>query len=258
MQRKYNVFLLLPMLFLLWSCVDSPLNIQVRFDEVMGLTIGDSVLFKENLIGKVEKVSSPQQGDFLVDLSITPEFKNAATVDSRFFIDDDTKNQQKKAVVIVQEKPGGKVLEKGAIVQGSARTGFLDDMLSGIKRSATAVQSGMQTAIQQMEKSLKVTSQKLDSEMSTTLDELNRQLNILHDEAQKVPDKEEVKQLEKSIKQFGDEFSKAQQSVRDNIRDGLIPQLQKELDHLRQQLHKEGRDEEIYEIDQQINEMNRA
>lgn len=258
MNRKYNVFIPLIMLLLLWGCSESPLNIQVRFSEVLGLAIGDSVMFKENLIGKVEKVSNTQQGDFLVDLSITPEFKNAATVDSRFFIDDDTKNQQKKAVVIVQEKPGGKILAKGAIVQGSVRAGFLDDMLSGIKRSATAVQSGMQIAIQQMEKSLKVTSQKLDSEMTSALDELSQQLNVLRDEAQKIPDKEEVKQLEKSIKQFGDEFSKAQKSVRDNIRDGLIPQLQKELDHLRQQLHKEGRDNEIYEIDKQINEMNRA
>lgn len=53
---------------------------------------------------------------------------------------------------------------------------------------------------------------------------------------------------EMSIRQFAEEFRKAQTDVRDHIRDQVIPQLRKELDQLREQLHKEGRDQEMTRV----------
>jgi RNA processing factor Prp31 len=94
--------------------------------------------------------------------------------------------------------------------------------------------------------------------MVAALADLSRRLHAFSEEVKKAPDREEVKQLERSIKQLADEFSRAQQNVRDHIRDQLIPQLHKELDQLREQLHKEGRDGEIEEIDKQVKAMSRA
>lgn len=250
--------IIFPLLLLFWGCTESSLTLQVRYVDVLGLQQDDSVYFKQNEIGKVQKVTYTQQGDYLVAITIAPEFKNAATVDSQFFIDADPRNRQRKAITIVQERPGGKALERSVIIQGSVKAGFLDEMLSGIKRNATAAEKEMRAAMQQLDKSLKTTAQKLDSEMAAVLDDLSRQLQTFSQEVEKVPDSQEVKQLEMSIQQFADEFNKAQKNVRDTIQHEVIPQLRRELDQLREQLHQEGREKEIEVIDRNVEQMSRV
>lgn len=257
-QKRLVGNIIFPLLLLFWGCTDSSLPLQVRYADVLGLQQDDPVYFKHNEIGKVVKVTYTQQGDYLVAISIAPEFKNAATVDSKFFIDDNPGNRQGKAITILQEKPGGGMLAKSTIIQGSVKAGFLDDMLSGIKRNATAVENEMRVAMQQLDKSLKASAQQLDNEMAAALGELTRQLQRFSQEVEKVPDSQEVQQLEMSIKQFADEFNKAQKNVRDTIQHEVIPQLRRELDQLRQQLHKKSRDKEIEVIDKQVEQMSRV
>lgn len=245
-------FLMLPML---WGCSENPLVLQVRYAEVLGLTQNNPVYFEQNKIGEVQKVTYTQQGDYLVRISIAPDFKNTATEDSKFFIGNDPISQQNKAVIIMQEKPGGKVLEEGTVVLGSVETGLLEEMMSSFKRNATIAENEMRKAVQQLEQSLKGSSQKLDKDMSTLLDDLSRQFRTFNEEIKKVPDSREVKQLEESIRLFAEEFNKAQADVREHIREEVLPQLRKELDQLRGQLQKEGREKETETIDDKIEEM---
>ncbi|GAB6192995.1 MlaD family protein [Desulfocastanea catecholica] len=256
-QEHIARIIIFPLLLLLWGCGESSFNIQVRYDDVLGLIPDDPVYFEKNNIGKVQKVTYTQQGDYLVEITISSEFKNAVTVDSKFFIDLDPNEQQGKAVTILQEKPGGEVLEKGALVQGSVKTGFLDEMMNGIKRNATVIESEMRQAMIQLEKSLKSTSLKLDKEMVDALDNLSRQFQTFSNEMSQVPDSQEVKQLEESIKQFADEFHKTQKNVRDHLRDEVLPELSRQIDQLREQLREKGRDEEVEAMDKQLDEMNR-
>lgn len=231
---------------------------QVRFPEVSGLKQEAPVYFGRSEVGKVEKVIYTKQGDYLVEISIAPDFKNAATEDSKFFIDDDPRNQGAKSVTIIQERPGGKILEKDTIVQGSVKQGFFNEILSGFKKSATAARFGIQDAVQQVEESLKTSSQQLDKEMVGALDDLSQQLQTFGSEVKKVPNRQEVQKFRETIQQFANEFGRAQKDVRDHIRDELIPQLQKDLDQLRELLHSEGRDKEIEDIDKQIQKMSRV
>jgi paraquat-inducible protein B len=259
MTQKFIIgSIIFPLFLLFWGCTESSLTLQVRYADVLGLQQDDPVYFKQNGIGKVQKVTYTQQGDYLVAITIAPEFKNVATVDSRFFIDIDPRNQQRKAITIVQEQPGGKALERTAIIQGSVKAGFLEEMISGIKRNATAAENEMRAAMQQLDRSLKTTAQQLDSKMAAALDDLSRQLQTFSIEVEKVPDSQEVKQLEMSIQQFADEFNKAQKNVRDTIQHEVIPQLRRELDQLRQQLRQQGRDKEIEAIDRNVEEMSRV
>ncbi|MBU1568672.1 MAG: DUF3450 domain-containing protein [Proteobacteria bacterium] len=257
-KRQIVRMFIFPLLLLLWGCSESTLTFQVRYAEILGLKQDDPIYFQQNVIGKAQKISYTQQGDYLVVMSISPEFKNAATQDSKFFIDDDPRNQQSKAVIILQERPGGKVIEQGSIVQGAVKTGFLNDLVSGFKRSANVAENEMRQAVQQLEKSLITTSEKLDKEMAGMLDDLSLQFQMLNKEVRRVPDRQEVQQLVKSLRQFVEELNKAQNDVRDHILDEVMPQLRKELDRLRELLHQEGRDKEIEEIDYQVNEMSRV
>ena len=247
--------IIFPLLLLLWGCQESSFDFQVRYADILGLKRDDPVYFEQNKIGKVTKVFYTKQGNYLADISITPDFLNAVTVDSKFFIDNDPRDEQGKAVVIVQEKPGGKALDRNTIVQGSIRSGFLNDIINDFIHNATGAEYDLKEAMKLLEESLNATSHKMGREMTDTLDDISRQLHTFSEEIRKVPDSKEVKQLQESIKKFTDEFNKAQKNVRSHIRDEIIPQLRKELDHLREQLHQEGRDEELEKIDRHVKEM---
>ncbi|MFH0781430.1 MAG: MlaD family protein [Pseudomonadota bacterium] len=238
--------------------MDTSVIFQVRFSEVSGLKQDAPVYFEKSEVGKVEKVTYTKEGDYLVEISIAPDFKNAATEDSKFFIENDPQKQQCKAVTIIQERPGGKVLKKNAVVLGSVKPGFLDEMLNGFKQSATVARFGIQDAVQQVEESLRTSSQKLDKEMAGALDDLSRQLQAFGTEVKKVPNKQEIQQFKETMHQFVDEFDRAQKDVRNHIRDELIPQLQKDLDRLRELLHNEDRDKEIDDIDKQVKKMSKV
>lgn len=259
-MKRNHLFqtIIFTVLLLTWGCMDTSITFQVRFSEVSGLKQEAPVYFEKNEVGKVEKITYTQQGDYLVEISIAPGFKNAATEDSKFFIDTDPEKQQGKAVTIIQERPGGKILKQKTIVEGSIKPGFLDEMLNGFKQSATAARFGIQDAILQVEESLRISSQKLDNEMEGALAELSRQLQTFSLEVKKAPDRQEVQQFKEAIQQFAHEFGRAQNDVRDHIRKEVIPQLQKDLGRLRELLHSEGRDAEIDEIDQQVKKMSKA
>ena len=256
MAKKLSLHILLfPLLFVLSACFDNSLSLQVRYADVMGLKQNDAVYFKENVVGKVEKVTYSQQGDYLVAIRLEADFKNAATVDSRFFIENDLKNPKNKVVTIIQEKTGGRVLAQGEIVDGSIRSGLLDQMLTTLNRTAVAAQAGLLQTVREVERSLAETSQKLDHHLSDALNHLSEKLQAFDDKARAIPNSQEVKQLEQAIRQFSEEFAKTHEAARERIRKDILPQLQRDIDHLRRQLQKEGRDKELEGIDRDVKEM---
>ena len=256
MAKKLSLSLLLfPLLFLLSACFDNSLSLQVRYADVIGLKQNDSVYFKENIVGKVEKVSYTQQGDYLVAIRLEADFKNAATVDSRFFIENDRSNPSNKVVTIIQEKTGGQVLAQGETVNGSVRSGLLDQMLTTLNRTAVAAQAGLLQTVREVEKSLAETSEKLDRHLADSLNRLSQKLQTFDENAKNLPNRQEVQQLEQTIRQFSEEFAKTHEAARERIREDILPQLRSEIDHLRRQLQREGRDKELEGIDREMSEM---
>jgi ABC-type transporter Mla subunit MlaD len=243
---------MLSVLLLLWGCQESSLTFQVRFDKVLGLQKDDPVYFEHNPIGRVEKISYTGQGDYLATITITPEFKNAATEHSTFFIDASPINPGQKAVIVVQDNQGGAVLEQGVIVQGSVRAGYLDTLIGELRKSADVAEGETRQAIRQLQEKLDMASRQLDTELRGALDEISRQFQQFGHEMKKVPDSPEVKELEESIQRFVNEFNKAREDVREHIREEVLPRLRRELDQLREQLQKEDREQELEKIDKQV------
>lgn len=256
MKKKQTLHVIIALMpFLLWSCLNNSQDIQVRYAEVSGLQHSNPVYFDQNKIGRVEKITYTKQGDYLVQITINPEFKNAATVDSEFYIDDDPMDHNRKAVIVVQKKPGGAVLDDGAIVEGSVKSGFFSEMMKELKNETGINEDKMRQAMKDLKQSLKETSSKLDTELENTLDDLSQKLQEYKKEVKKIPDSEEMQQLQNSVKQFAKEFNKAKKDVREHLRNEVLPQLQWELDQLREKLKKEGREQELDKMDKQIKEM---
>jgi len=227
----------------------------VQFPEVSGLKQDDHVYFESNEIGRVQKVTYTSQGDYLVEVMITPEFKNTATEDSAFYIEHDPKNGSAMAIIVEQEHPGGVVLKNGITVQGSARQGYFDDFFSDLQKTAGKAESELNKALENMKKSFDATSEKMDRKLEAAINDLSRQLESSKDGLEKIPDSQEMHQLEESFRQFADEFQKAQKDVQDQIRNEILPRFRAELEHLRELLKKEGREQELKPIDKQINEL---
>lgn len=249
------VFLMLFSSLFFWGCSESSLTFQVRFSEVSGLKKNDHVYLGRNEIGQVKKVTYTDQGDYLVEVKIAPEFKNAATESSRFYIEPAPSSVSAMAVIVEQKRPGGVVLENGTIVQGSVRAGYLDKIFEDLKKSAGKAEKDLNRALEDLKKSLGATSEKLDRNLETAIDDLSLRLDAFRDELGKVPDSQEVRQLEESFRQFADEFLKAQKEVQDHIRTEILPRFRLELEHLREQLKKQGREKEMEKIDKQAKEL---
>jgi ABC-type transporter Mla subunit MlaD len=252
---RFIVIVYMSMCLLLSGCSERSLTFQVRFPEVSGLKQNDPVYFGKNLIGGVKKISYTDQGDYLVEVEIAPGFKNAATEDSRFYIEHSVNNEQNMGVIVVQERPGGVVLPNGAVVLGSVRTGSLAEVLSDLQNKAGAVQNELNNLFKELKKSLDTTSRELDRQLEATLDKLFFQFNSFADDLGKLPDRKEIEQLEESFQQFADEFQKVQKDVQDRLRNEIIPLFRTELERLRKQFKKEGREKELEPIDKQIEEL---
>ena len=253
--HRFITLVCMSLFLLVWGCSENSLTFQVRFPAISGLKQNDLVYFDKNEIGQVKKVIYTKQGDYLVEVEIASGFKNTATENSRFYIEHSPAKQLNMALIVEQERPGGVVLENGTVVQGSARNGYFAEILSDLQKKVGAAQNELNKAFEELKKSLDATSEKLDRQLEATLEDLSDQFNSFADELGKIPDSEEVKRLEESFKLFGDEFQKAQKNVQNYLRNEIIPQFRMELERLRKQLKKEGRDEELKKIDKQIKEI---
>lgn len=247
--------LLLFLTALVSGCSERSLELQLRYDEIFGLTEKEAVYFERNRIGQVENVSYREMGDYLVTISIVPEFKNAATEQSKFFIGADPTDDQKMAVIITQEQPGGKILPEGSIVEGTVKEKYLEEIISDFRKKADEMQVELHSTVEELRKTFDATSQKIDIELQDSIANLSTQLKKLEEEAGKIPERQEVKELQEKFREFADQFNRAQEDVRNYLRDTLLPKIRAELENLRERLEKSDREEELDDIDKQLDEI---
>jgi hypothetical protein len=254
-KDRFTTLIYISLFLFFWGCSENPLTFQLRFQEVSGLKKDDLVFFEKNEIGEVQRVFYTNQGDYLVEVAIAAGFKNAATEDSRFYIERSPAGEPDMAVIVEQERPGGVILKNGIVVPGSARKGSLAEILGDWQKKAETVQKELHTTLQELKKSLDTRSGELDIQLEATLEDLSIWFNAFADELGKVPNSEEVKQLEEVFNRFADEFQKARKEVQDHLRNEILPRLRLELERLRKQLKKEGREEELEKIDREVKEL---
>lgn len=190
--------------FALWGCEHKGLHFKAKYDQLSGLQTGDNVIFEGHDIGDVTGIAYTQEGYYLVDVGVKQNFLNAATEDSQFFIVTDPNNPARKSIQVIQKRPGGKVLEEGAVVEGSSRTeSFLEPILKGFREG---------------------------------FDELNKELEGLSKELQRVPESEEYRQLERQLEDLAEQMKEAEKSAQEKWQKEILPRLQQEMERLREEL----------------------
>lgn len=245
-------------LAMLCGCGPSELHFKIRFDEIEGLKGGDSILFEGNSVGKVDEVQYTQDGDYLVEVTIQPNFANTATRNSQFFIIDNPQAEGKKAIEIIQEKSGGELLRDGEIVAGSVKPTMFQAVFDRLQKQARHYQGQMDEDLEKFKESLRQSSQELEGELENTLDDLSEQFSQFAEEIQKVPDSQELKRLEESLNRLAEEMTRSQETVRKKIQTELIPEIQERLDRLRDKLEKYDRQDEMDPLNRQLDELRKV
>ena len=205
------------------ACDETGLNLKIRFDQIQGLQTDNRVVFETNYVGRVTRVFYAEEGHYMVDLIIKEDFANAATEDSRFYIINDPQAAGKKAIEILQLRKGGVPLADGSMVEGSTR-------------SAAAYQRILEDFDKQAGK-------------------LGKQLQQFFEDLSKLPESDEVKQLQKDLEEFGREVEKAGKATRDKITNEIVPMLKEELEHLKKRLEKFGREKEVEPLEEQLEKL---
>ena len=71
----------------------------------------------------------------------------------------------------------------------------------------------------------------------------------------KLPESDEVKQLQKDLEELGREMEKAGKATRDKIQDEVIPMIKEELERLKKRLKNFGREKEVEPLEKQLEKL---
>jgi len=255
LNKAVRLFFVFTILLTTCSCRTDELDFNIRFDEIEGLKAGHGVLFKGNTVGEVDNVVYTEAGDFLVKVAIQSSFASAATRDSHFYIVDDPQTEGEKAIEIIQEKAGGEELRSGETVNGSVRPTIFNDLLTRLQKKVSRYQDQFDIDVEKLKESIRQDAQEMERGLENTLDELSDEFSQFAEEVQKVPDSEELKQLEAALDRLAAEIRNSQRDIREKIQNELVPEIQKRLNILREKLEKYNRQNEIDPLDRQLKEI---
>jgi hypothetical protein len=220
--KKIHIIFILTVFFLL-ACEETGLNLKIRFDQIQGLQSDNRVIFESNHVGRVTRVFYAKEGHYLVDLIIEEDFANAATEDSRFYIIVDPQAAEKKAVEILQIRKGGTPLADGSMVEGATRPAAVD--------------------------------QKMLENFDKQTGKLGEKLQQFFENLKKLPESDEVKQLQKDLEELGREMEKAGKAVRDKMQTEVMPLIKEELERLKKRLENFGREKEVEPLEEQLEKL---
>ncbi len=212
MLKKVNVLICL--LILACACQATGLNLNIRFDQAQGIEVKDRVIFEGNHIGNVSKVNYANSGDYIVSVTIQPNFINTATEDSQFFIIDDPQKSPHKAIEVLMTSDGGTLLADGATVTGSVKPSPVADLFNQL---ASGWSVGMKL-------------------FGNQLGDWQNQFESFSKELEKFPDSEAYKQLEAEFNRLVEQMKNSGDEVGEKIQNEILPRIQEEMDKLKKQL----------------------
>lgn len=237
MKLWYHLFLLcgsIAALIFFPGCVEKQLNVTVGFYDIQGLKKADHVIFQGHSIGKVDRISFTENGRYLVDISILPDFKNAATEHSQFYIADDPIQKDQTAVEIKLLETGGSVLSDGARVDGmEPPSGSMDALRETVEKEMDKFRDALEKGV---------------GEFRKDIDQLAKELR-------RMPESEEFKAFTEKMERLAEEMKKSGKDVREKLQNDFLPKLWSEMDKLRKKLNDLGREDEMKQLDKKAEQL---
>jgi paraquat-inducible protein B len=208
-----RIFACLVLMFLVMAgCQQGGLDFKIRYKEIHGLKAKDPVIEGKNTIGEVTGISSTKDARYLVHVRIKADYADSVTEHSSFYIRKDLHKGAGTVIEMVQTRSGGTPLRDGDTIEGSYEP----------------VES----------------SEGFWKDFEGTLHDLGRQLDEFSDYIREFPDSREYRSLKRQLERLSEEMRQAEKDVREKIEKDLLPQLQQDLEKLRDALKKHKQREE--------------
>ncbi len=206
------------------ACGQNNLIFQIVYDDVDGLTKGAPLVYGESIIGTVEAIQYTDEGKFMVGVNVNEPSRTLATHSALFYISDAQGSDNKVLELVDSSEEEGSLILEGQIVKGSSK-------VSGMTQK---LQNQFGDALQLFSDNVKGSwvdwkEQTLDQQMAYLEKELDRILLELED------------------------FSA---STRKQIETTVIPELNKQIEALRETLEEFGREHELDDIEKKMNDIN--
>ena len=223
-MRNVRIFLVLALVIILSACGKNNLIFQVEFDAVDGLKDGDLLVHGENVIGNVEDVQYSDKGNFLVDVNLQKQFRPLATHSALFYISDSHDSESKVLELVKSSSEDNLFILEDQIIKGSTKA------------------SGMTQKLQnQFEDALQLLSNSLESSWvdwkEQTLDQ-------------------QIAHLEEELDRILVELEGFTTSARKEFEENVIPQINKQINALKEELEKLGKESELDDIEKKLDDIN--
>lgn len=209
------------------GCNQGGMKLKVRLDDIGKLKSGDRVYQQENVVGVVTEVTETDDKRFLAAVTLKKETAEKATRQDRFYIDQDPKESDRSAVIMIGGKKGGEPLKEGDIVDGAGPAFVL------FQRLQKDAQKGLM-------------------DVKTQFDQFARDLKS-------IPESEEFRQLKEDVnalvEELVDKMNASGEATERTIRDEILPELEKMVETLREQLKPLGRENEIEPLETEIEKL---
>ncbi len=236
LQKSISTPLLLVSCLALLSCGLRDLSLLVQFNEIHSLKAGDRILFQNQSIGKVSKISRTDQGHYLVKLDIEADQKKQLTVYSIFYIDKDPEHPNREAVFTEQTKPDGTPLTDNSVIVGQENPPVLRHMLEDLNRKTEELAGKLAEKLAQARQSYEGQSKELTRQVENALAEIDRQLREFEKTVRTAPDSEQARELEKNLDKMVNDLQTRLRAIATSIGQELSNRLQQSLDNLKHRL----------------------
>ena len=221
---RFRIVFLLSLWWLLLACLGN-FNLTVLYDYTQDLQPGDSVLWEQQTIGKVQSISRDPNGRLAVRLQIKRDFRQMVTDHSRFLIRDDEQRQGHQFVEMIHLVAGGNPLPDGTKVEGSTS---LSLQLERGKRG-----------------------------IGTWLELVQEELEHWQQELGRVPETEWFKALEREIEYWASELEQTGEETHRYFREEILPRLEEAVQELRRRLRELGREKEAEVLEVKLDKLRR-
>jgi uncharacterized phage infection (PIP) family protein YhgE len=181
---------------------------------------------------------------------VESECKNSATVDSQFYSVKNSNSSDKHNLVIEQTTPGGAFLEDGTIVKGVDKRSFMEYLINDLT-------TDLKESIKEIKKEYKKNSAYLESGIEESINSISEKFGKFKKEVSQVPERKEIKELEKSLKQLYNYMLRTEKSIRTNIQTKILPKIEKEVQRLKKRLAPSGRTEEVTPLESDLEKIKR-
>ncbi|SLM29724.1 conserved hypothetical protein [Desulfamplus magnetovallimortis] len=193
---------------------------QLLFPAIDGLKKGDFLIFEKNSIGKVTEVIYTEQGEYLVSIDVEKNFDAALTEFSRFEIVNSPLNDSSMAIVMTLEEKGGTPLERGVAVKA--------------EKPASMVSLDRVTPL----------FKKIENSFDNFVNNLKG-----------IPESESFRAVEDKIDELRQEMKNSGKEIQDNIRNNIIPKLEKQIEELKKKFKEKGEPEKVEPLEKKLKEL---